>query len=523
MNSRNTILTLIFIGLCMACMKDKGNYDYKPIAAISIEPPVAGVIYMKRGMPDTLRPLINYGKEGGAKIDTSAYRYTWTASVLGLPDSQLKTSKAYLTPADFDSVGFEGPIEIALEVREKATGITANKLMFVFYSDLLAEGWALLYEKNGNTGLGFLSYMGNRYRPLMGISDSLGLASYLVGKPLSIALLAYNSDAVIGVSTEQSVTVIDQLFRFSKHLTETANDQLHPSADNPVYLLQGIPGAYWQNGNIYAISPDIDGYSSNLFKPFLTATPNNNLNIRFPPDLNDLPPDLYKVSPVGIHYDHGTRWMVFDETNGRFVNPSFFESWEVHEFSPFLLNANFNMSGFKLVCQRVMKFTGTEIIGALVKNESGEFYVLTFLGNGILKSAVKVTDPRVAQANHFAIDLPTGYLLFDAGHILLGYDYNAHETRELKDLGKEKVSVMKFQQMDVFESTFNKNVRLDVYMDIAQHLVLCTYDPGSGSGQAGSFHLLKVPLGGQPLIELYKETGLPVIKDIMFIGTKPDF
>lgn len=502
MNYRNTLFILIPVCLLMACMKDKTSNDYTSISAITVKQPMESLVILKKDVPDTFHPQIDYGKKEGAVIDTSAYQYRWHAWRSGkrllLPDN-----KPYLTAATLVKAGYDGKVVITFEVCEKATGITASLKTSLLMLETATECWVLLYEKNGDSKLGILAYNATGYTPFMNISDSLGMAPYLRGKPVSLAQVAFgaddSNDSYVGVSTDQTVFLLNKAFGPAQGLVTATwiNKVFHSSPAQPVYFFEGNPGGCWQNGDIYRMGWDLEVGKS----PLSTSTP---LNIQPSPE------GSYKVSPFGISCGRGGYWILFDETNGRFRfdGP---DGWKPIEFNP-----AYDLKGYKLLYGRSAVYAGVDFIGAVVKNDKNEFYLLQFLTNGILKNVTKITDPRVAQARHFAIDFSTGYLLFDAPHAILGYDYSTNETIHLMDLGAESVSVMKYQKN--FFTKYGFNPREKIYDDITKNLVLCTYDPGKASEQAGTFRLMNVPLGRQPLKELYKMTGLPVIRDITFNG-----
>lgn len=498
-------MILLSACLSMACMKDKGSYGYTSISEITVKRPGEGAIVLKKDVPDTLRPLIDYGKKEGAVVDTAAYQYYWYVWAKGRSSTDidyqlLSNNKPYLTAATLTEAGYDGLLPVKFEVREKATGITASITLSLLMMENATECWVLLYEKNGNSKLGILAYNTSGYTPFMNISDSLGLAPYLTGNPVSLAQMTHEyqgPDSYVGVSTDQTVFLLNKAFGPAQGVSTATSISkvLHSSPEQPVYLLEGSPGACWQNGNIYRIQPSLDVGES----PLRSTTP---INIR------SSPADSYKVSPVGLGDDGG---IIFDETHGRFMD----FSWWMPP-TPIVFNPAYDLKGYKLLYLRSLFYQGVgRMVGAVVKNDANEFYLVMFLQNGVLKSVTKITDKRVAEARHFVIDFSTGYLLFDAPHAILGYDYNTNESIELMDLGVESVSVMKYQ-IDFFGNV--DHPRKKIYDDITRKLVVCTYDPGKASEQAGTFRLMNVPLGRQPLQESYKMTGLPVIRDITFNG-----
>lgn len=499
MNCRNILLILVSASLLVACMKNKANYDYTSISEITVRRPAEGAVTLKKDVPDTLHPLIDYGKKEGAVVDTAAYQYYWYVWRDGY--QLLSNNKPYLTAASLVEAGYDGLLAVKFEVREKATGITASVTMSLLMIENATECWVLLYEKNGNSKLGILAYNTSGYTPFMNISDSLGLAPYLTGKPVSLAQMTRefdNKDSYLGVSTDQTVFLLNKAFGPAQSVSTATsiNKVLHSSPEQPVYLLEGKPGVCWQNGNIYRL-------------PARLAVGENPLPNTTPLNMQPSPADSYKVSPVGLDEGDG---IVFDETNGRFMG--FPNNWGAPP-RPIVFNPAYGLKGYKLLYYRSLFDSDVELIGAVVKNDANEFYLVMFLRNGILKSVTKITDKRVAEARHFVIDFSTGYLLFDAPHAILGYDYNTNESIELMDLGVESVSVMKYQT-DFFGNVYHP--RKKIYDDITRKLVVCTYDPGKAGEQAGTFRLMNVPLGRQPLQEWYKMTGLPVIRDITFNG-----
>lgn len=145
-----------------SCYKDKGNYDYKALAAVQIDTANLGIqaeyaLYQY----DTLKitPEIYYNgtlvtdeQQVSGKLD-----FTWTIfqAVVGSTVSTRDTL-AHTIQLNKPITKPQGKWIVHLAVKELATQVETYIRFTVDVSSVLSDGWMVLYERNGNTDVGLI-------------------------------------------------------------------------------------------------------------------------------------------------------------------------------------------------------------------------------------------------------------------------------------------------------------------------------------------------------------------------------
>ncbi|MCS3556550.1 MULTISPECIES: PKD-like family lipoprotein [unclassified Sphingobacterium] len=515
------LIIVLFTGLLnFSCNKDTGNYDYLERADLVVLDNKS-LVNLKVGVPDTLFPLI---QNDGETIKPMDYSYQW-AAYTNTPNDyhQLDVQTPFLTSADLVNAGMTGSFNVAFRATQKENGVTVQSLYRVLAVNATQEGWLLLCERDGHSEVSFLSGIGN-YDALIAVSNGKDIAPFLTGRPVSSAAnhggISQQNTLLEGnfllLSTTDRILILKgEDLSYQKGLSDRVTMELKPMPHSPVRLFNGINADASKENNIYSF-----GFgNASGFDPFDTAIPMNDYTIvQNVTQGKSLPQDIFPVSPILIPTGRvpTNRPVLFDLEKSLFINSGRFLGMSVGtEPVPIVFDKPFDLSGFELMSGiSSLHSSGNPLITALMRNKAREYYILSFLTNGILLGANKINDQRLVEAQYFAIDQRTEYLVYNVGSRIYGYSYRLNKSRELLNFGDEEISVLSFEQISLKGPISDTNRRA-VYQRLQEGLVVCTFDknnPGSG----GTFRQYRIPLGSQPIEEMTKQSGFSRIQDITF-------
>lgn len=225
-------LLAVMLPLCIlaACYKDKGSYDYHTLDEVTIDTTGIGATRsMKRFDTLTLNPVIRYKGEV-VNLQQSQFpelQFSWTiypdlndasGNELHVLDSVPRLHKMLDQP--------EINWDVRLTVTNKLTGVRAFAIFKVRLEPALAEGWLVLYERNGSADVGMIvndrinktAVKEQVYYDIYSASNGRTIK----GKPLQIA---YSNAAVRPVNmyilTEQDAVSVDVNFKKKAAFADT--------------------------------------------------------------------------------------------------------------------------------------------------------------------------------------------------------------------------------------------------------------------------------------------------------------
>lgn len=224
---------LLAIALATGCYKDKGNYDYSNIDEVSIDTSgLASNYSIQRFDTLTLAPVVTY-KGVTVNVDKPQFpelQFVWKmypASSVRLNDERILDSSVVLHKMlDQPEMAWE----VLFTVINKQTGVKAYARFAVSIASSLAEGWMVLYEKDGHSDVGLIVndriakasvkekvlydlYAASNGQPLKGKPGSIitSTANY----PTYLSLFVQTSEDVVSVTPgtfERKGTFADSLF-----------------------------------------------------------------------------------------------------------------------------------------------------------------------------------------------------------------------------------------------------------------------------------------------------------------------
>jgi len=157
----NFLSLLIGIVFLTSCAKDKGNYEYKTLDEVTIDVEGVATSYSLLRF-DTLRiqPKVTYKGElvDPAKPQFPELQFSW----------EMYPSQTYRDVVERHALASTAMLKAAMSQRELSwellftvtntnTGVKTFSKFAVAITPALAEGWMVLYERNGNTDVGIIA------------------------------------------------------------------------------------------------------------------------------------------------------------------------------------------------------------------------------------------------------------------------------------------------------------------------------------------------------------------------------
>ncbi|MEJ2879797.1 PKD-like family lipoprotein [Pedobacter sp. GR22-6] len=218
----NFLVLLAGIAIMASCSKDKGNYDYKAVDAVVINlENVPSTYSVVRFEGINIAPKITYKGEAVDLVNPQfpELKFTWEI----YPTGREVVERHLLSESPILNVNLnqrELPWEILYTITNTNTGIKTFAKFALNITSILAEGWMVLYERNGNTDVGLIT---NNEIARSQVAEKLFLDIYsasnggpMKGTPSSIAYSYANLAArKIYVQSNQEMSMVN-LSTFAK-------------------------------------------------------------------------------------------------------------------------------------------------------------------------------------------------------------------------------------------------------------------------------------------------------------------
>ncbi|MNK03634.1 hypothetical protein D3C87_214840 [compost metagenome] len=154
-------MILLWAGVLGSCSKDKGNYTYTELDAVNIDVShLASDYAMMRNEYLDIKPVVSYKGEvvNPAKPQFPELSFSWEM----YPSQAFKEIKEKHTLANtlelhYQMVQKELGWEVLFTVTNTNTGVKTFAKFNATITAALAEGWMVLYERDGNTDVGIIA------------------------------------------------------------------------------------------------------------------------------------------------------------------------------------------------------------------------------------------------------------------------------------------------------------------------------------------------------------------------------
>lgn len=153
------LMLLAGLAVIVSCAKDKGNYDYKTLDDVAIDLNGVPTSYSVVRFDDiNIAPKITYKGEAVdlAKPQFPELKFTWEM----YPTGREVVERHTLSETPVLNVQLnqrELPWEVLYTITNTNTGVKTFAKFTVNITSVLAEGWLVLYERDGNTDVGLIT------------------------------------------------------------------------------------------------------------------------------------------------------------------------------------------------------------------------------------------------------------------------------------------------------------------------------------------------------------------------------
>ena len=407
------ILLLPWIGV--ACMEDKGTYDYREVNEITIDT----LRNQTKEVYDTLtmEPKVN------CTLPTKALEYCWYRYTNeGLKVDTLSTEEKLSYKVSLRV----GNYQIFLKVTDVSSGLSAKTTFNLRVVGKFSTGLMILGEEDGETAMSFINNAGNvthLYGP--GNSSDLGRHPVLIADASSIQI-SYVTDMLVLCNDERGgVTLRNE--DFSKAADYSDLFYVRPGSINPQAYYKGV------DMMAYGTMADFIISGGKLHARLLAASEMQNKQVGFNPPVNgdyDLSPWAIVTGKDYLFYDNKNESFLVLKGNMMSINKSF--------SSLVSSSSGFDPShvGMQLVYMAEGKAAGSVNRGfGIFRNSQNQLIRLIFsLGgysdswsgtnNMTLLSRTEVT-PEAAdidKSNGYAMSLAKPYLYFTKGSKVYLYE-----------------------------------------------------------------------------------------------------
>jgi hypothetical protein len=470
-----------------SCFKDKGNYDYTAINAVTIDSfGNKAALYLDSLI---IKPAISAGPDESVLKDTGRWSYLWTAAIVNRVAAKGDVPLITLSKSK--------DLRIKLTMRpEKYTlyfKITDNYTGNIFYMQTALtvttsthEGWLLLTDINNVARLDMVSFMPAPLTDTFVLTDLL--KNYGVPEmhgPRNIAFTLANQGNYVYVTAADGGHKLDADVFFWQSSYNLKYECLFEYGVNfsPGYVMNSGSG-----GGGYLLNYGSDFYYQNQITAAGYGIPVN----RVAGETAD-----FDASPlIGKANNSGNPGILFDRTKKRFLrlNDGAATCVELPEptTSP-IFSYKPNMDLLYITTNQANSITY-----AILKDPATNkvwVYSFTLTTSSLAQNfARELTGTDIANAEQFAVSPEYGYLFYNVGSKVYEVDYDNPTVSKLAvDLGSKKISLLKFHQFRAYSGA--------KYLPVGKCLMIGSYDPGLPVGSCGTLSQYTVPgLAGTPVL-----------------------
>lgn len=420
-------ITVLFT-LMQGCYKDKGNYDYQALGNVLIDTSVAGfqseyALYRY----DTLKinPVVNINNAlvTDEKQVADKFDFTWVI-FQGTVGSTLSTrdTLAHTVNLNAPITKPEGKWVVLLTVKELSTQVETYLRFTVQVSEVLSDGWMILYERAGKTDAGLIVDDRSKKNIVKSrlfldlIKNSNGES--LEGKPIGMvhSVAPINSGEVL-VASERDLVAVDKA-SFTK-LFQFDNMFWTPPA---VKSLKALVGNYQRkemvinNNRIHSVNFSSSGtYRTNKLGPAMNGSYG---------ELENWASVFYGPSYDAVVYDKTNKKFLYVPLNGTAL-ADFPAQITGTQFSPSDVGMDLKASDWGLTNYEYSIVSDNTSSYLLVSN-----FVATQNNVGLKKISMS-SCPGIAGITTVAAAGVGQYLLYGSGSNVYLFKYNSGAVAEL--------------------------------------------------------------------------------------------
>ncbi|WP_341835434.1 PKD-like family lipoprotein [Chitinophaga pollutisoli] len=450
------LLSAAMVILGSACMKDKGNYDYKPINEAAITLPAE--VFTKLGDTLRLRPEIKLTQDGGDGSDTTRYAYKWVVELTLNSVQEINNTRDFNKPVDNLNVG---QYTAAYYIKDKTTGVSYEKKFKLTITTAAYEGFMVLGALGDSSRLDMLAFDGVNADSTKLYTDVLTVfnSNYPrpIGKPLGMHTAVKNRDYQFFISTTTGTNSLER------------NTLKWEANKNISFLCFGripqgfLPEAFWSLGTTYGMFANDKIYVYTNASIFILNSPANHVKGETQPFR---PSKFFNMVSTGLT-DY---LLMFDTEKRRFARVGI-RTQDRDSYASLLLtptSAKFDYNDVKMDLVWMSSNAVGGNVFAVLKNDAGEYWFAMFNPATLEQPIYKKMNvgPDMANAKHFAADPSYATLYYGSGNKLYAYLPDANREVLVENFG-EKISFMYFP---------NNITNNSLYLPYRNNLMVATFN-----------------------------------------------
>lgn len=443
---------MILFFFTVGCMKDKGNYDIKPINEIEVGA-LGTASNIDILLDDTLRisPSVKQNN-----ITNGSYTYRWYmfSDAYG-PIIELSDKKDLKTAIKYPLGGYT----LMYVVKDKSTGITSTSQIHLTIVSKFGSGIVVLEEKTQGGDISHIGLDGQIYRNLYSTAND----GQYIPKPIGqLTGFYYKSGEqrqkpiYLFVSPPDRSTI--QINPETYQQTGLFAEMLANPPDGPAKL-SAIQG-YWSGDAIYSV---VNG------KIQFGARANEN------PLFEGALLGDYEAAPYVITSTSAgrantptitTNFICYDQKNGRFLWFSNLSVGQLNTYSTDMSSPGaFDPNNIKKTCVFACYANEYAYFNWLMKDANGKMYYYQIYPISTQKAATGYAEipasAGMSDASIFAGSTELPHIYYTSGNNLMLYDYKSYTTKLVyTPTAGEQITDLKFSVSRVAEfSTFYRIIR----------------------------------------------------------------
>lgn len=416
-----------------ACMKDKGNYEYKDINEATISLPAE--VFTKLGDTLKLRPEIKLTQDPGDGSDTSRYAYKWAIATSDVAVQEINNVRDFNRPVDNVNVG---SYKAVFYIKDKQTGVSYEKRFQLTITTAAYEGFFVLGALGDSSRLDMLAFDGANADSTKLYADVLTVfnSEYPrpIGKPLGMYTAVKNRDYQFFISTTNGTHSLDRntlKWSLNKDLRFLCFGKIPDSF---------APEAFWSLGTTYGMYLNNNIYIYRNGSMFILNSPANHVKNELRPFR---PSKFYNMSSGSL----AEYVLMFDEEKRRFARLGVVTNGPLSYADALVTpaGAKFDFNDVKMDLVWMSRNASGGNVFAVFRNDVGEYWYAMFNSTSLEQTIFKKMNVGAdfATAKHFAADPTNVTLYYASGNKLYAYLPDANRDLLVQDFG-EKVTYMYF-------------------------------------------------------------------------------
>lgn len=523
-------LIFLLVPFWVACIDDKGNYDYQDLGDIIIENVPDVIEVLSNADHIVIHPKVTSTKEGEIKEENPNYQFIYRFDlksgslnedgkpwVLLNPDGNMNLDTLATYPSN-SYIGY-------FIVKDLRNDLETYKIFDVKVTSPTYEGWMVLCNEGEDNRVRFdmvSRISADRIVPVYDILGDLGLPECHNATQIGFAPSRMSGGDIIYVFSETGSYIIDkETFKTDQSWDIRNIDFIIPPADHPVRWVALNDDFGWDNIVRVCVTSGGDAYAKTEFSAGSAFELPINTSVR------GKAPE-YKVAPfIGVSQlrpGNAQSALLYDITNKRFVGWADVESGDGRQImTPLADPANKLFSfqtGKDLVYMEGTRFSGG-VAYAVLQDNGGErsVYAINMGGQEFRQEAVynTINASEFKQAEKFAFHSQYPFMFFSVKNKVYLYDLGTGMNYPLNDINlgsTEEVTLLKFNLYQNPDLSVLSDIS-DEFMAKQYDLIVGSYDETAGKN-GGKLGFYRINRAAHSVTKLEEYNGFAKIVDVAY-------